>query len=276
MLREGWDVKPVSVIALLRKFSSKVYFQQVIGRGLRRVKPGLHEEKERLLVVDHPMLDHDRFWNEIDAYVKKDVGLQDDLDLDEGLAEPEEVDVSGGAIEIPEPQDEGEEIQLPEPEEIEDAPLGQDWTEYLAAVQYPREQISVTREERTGESERDLTGTGFVTTVAYSDAEKQPTAEFIPPKETIPLDQRQKELCDQLFDLTVEVLFNNGLPMSGRAVIYKVLLGHVSDKFLAGQTIGQCGTESQLLFLQDSLHYVRRVFDRRELLKAILDKPPET
>ena len=71
------------------------------------------------------------------------------------------------------------------------------------------------------------------------------------------------------------MLFNNGLPMSGRAVIYKVLLAHASDKFLAGQTIGQCGTESQLLFLQDSLHYVRRVFDRRELLKAILDKPPD-
>jgi hypothetical protein len=88
--------------------------------------------------------------------------------------------------------------------------------------------------------------------------------------------QRQKDLCDQLFDLTVEVLFNNGLPMSGRAVIYKVLLTHVSDKFLGGQTIGQCETESQLLFLQDSLHYVRRVFDRRELLKAILDSPPES
>ena len=63
--------------------------------------------------------------------------------------------------------------------------------------------------------------------------------------------------------------------MSGRAVIYKVLLGHVSDRFLSGKTIGQCGTESQLLFLQDSLHYVRRVFDRRDFLKAILDKPPE-
>ena len=124
------------------------------------------------------------------------------------------MDAIEDAIEIPEPQEEGEEIELPEPEELEAKPLGQDWTEYLTGVQYPREQIAVTREERTGESERDLTGTGFVTTVAYSDAEKQTATEFIPPKETIPLDQRQKELCDQLFDLTVEVLFNNGLPMS--------------------------------------------------------------
>jgi len=250
-------------------------YDQVIGRGLRRVFPRKEAEKERLIVVDHPKLDHEWLWQMIDAYVRTDVGIQEELDLDEGLEEPEEVHASEDKIEIPEPTDEGEGIELPEPEELEDKPFDQEWTEYLAAVQYPREQIAVTREDRVGESERDLTGTGFVTTVAYSDAEKQPTEEFIPPKESIPLDQRQKELCDQLFDLTVEVLFNNGLPMSGRAVIYKVLLAHVSDKFLGGQTIGQCGTESQLLFLQDSLHYVRRVFDRRELLKAILDKPPD-
>ncbi len=274
MLREGWDVKAVSVITLLRKFSSKVYGQQVIGRGLRRVFPRKEDEKERLIVVDHPKLDHEWLWQMIDAYVKTDVGIQDELDLDEGLEEPEEVDASEDKIDIPEPTDEGDEIVLPEPPGIEDKPLEQDWTEYLTAIQYPRERIAVTREDRTGESERDLTGTGFVTTVAYSDVEKKAAEEFIPPKEAIPIDQRQKELCDQLFDLTVEVLFNNGLPMSGRAVIYKVLLTHVGDKFLGGQTIGQCNSESQLLFLQDSLHYVRRVFDRQELLKAILDKPP--
>lgn len=275
MLREGWDVKAVSVIALLRKFSSKVYGQQVIGRGLRRVFPCKADEKERLIVVDHPKLDHEWLWHMIDAYVKTDVGIQEELDLDEGLETPEEVDVSEDAIEIPEPQDEGNEIELPEPEDIDEKLLGQDWQEYLAGIQYPREQVTVTREERVGESERDLTGTGFVTTVAYSDIEKQSKDEFIPPKGTISIEQRQKELCDQIFDLTVEVSFNNGLPMSGRAMIYKVLLWHVSDKFLGGQTIGQCGTESQLLFLQDSLHYIRRIIDRRELLKAILDKPQE-
>src|SRR6266498_1156285 len=37
MLREGWDVPPVSVILLLRKFSSRVYGQQVVGRGLRKI-----------------------------------------------------------------------------------------------------------------------------------------------------------------------------------------------------------------------------------------------
>src|SRR5258708_4866425 len=38
MLREGWDVPEVGVILLLRKFGSRVYGQQVVGRGLRRVR----------------------------------------------------------------------------------------------------------------------------------------------------------------------------------------------------------------------------------------------
>ena len=37
MLREGWDVPEVTTILLLRKFSSPVYGQQVIGRGLRKI-----------------------------------------------------------------------------------------------------------------------------------------------------------------------------------------------------------------------------------------------
>jgi type III restriction enzyme len=278
MLREGWDVRSVSVVLLLRKFSSKVYGQQVIGRGLRRMFPRNAEEKERLVVVDHPRLEHEWLWQMIDAYVKTDVGLQQELDLDEGQPEQEVPDETPDTIEIPAPTEEvsPEDIELPEPEEMAEIPLGQDWREYLEGIQYPREYVAVTREERTGESERDLTGTGFITTISYSEAERQAQPEFVPPREEVPIEQRRAEICDQIFDLAVEVLFNHGLPMSGRAVIYRVLLDHVSGKFLGGQTVGQCDTESQLLFLQDSLHYVRRTFDRRELLKRILEDPPES
>ena len=206
--------------------------------------------------------------------MKEDVGLQQELDLDEGAPQLEE---DQDQIAIPEPTEDEADLQnveLPEPEWIEEKPLGQDWREYLQAIQYPRERVTVTHEERTGESELDLSGTGFVTTVSYSQAEKQAPGEFIPPREEIPLDQRKTEICDQIFDLAVEVLFNNGLAMSGRAVIYRVILEHVSNKFLGDLTIGQCEKESQLLFLQDSLHYVRKTFDHRELLKQILEDPP--
>jgi type III restriction enzyme len=64
MRREGWDVPEVSVILLLRKFGSKVYGQQVIGRGLRRVrvKDIKADEPQSCAVVDHPKLEHEWLW----------------------------------------------------------------------------------------------------------------------------------------------------------------------------------------------------------------------
>ena len=64
MLREGWDVPEVGVILLLRKFGSRVYGQQVIGRGLRRVRNLgiLDAEQQICAVVDHPKLDHGWLW----------------------------------------------------------------------------------------------------------------------------------------------------------------------------------------------------------------------
>jgi|GEM_PF-293759 len=272
MLREGWDVKPVSVICLLRKFSSPVYGQQVIGRGLRRIKPRDKDVKERLLVVDHPKLDHGWLWKLIDAYVKENVGLQQEIDLDEA-PEPE---LKPDEIVLPEIKegDEGEEVILPEPDEVTCEPLKQDWRTFLSELEYPRENVTVSREERVGESERDLTGTGFVTTIAYSDAERNAPEGFIPPSEGIPLEQRRQELGDQIVELARELLLENGLPPSGISALYRALLWHVSEKFLGGKTIGQCESEFQVLSLQGSLHYVRRNLNRHPLLKAILDNPP--
>ena len=59
MLREGWDVPEVGVILLLRKFGSRVYGQQVIKRGLRRVRvKGVDATEPQICaVVDHPKLE---------------------------------------------------------------------------------------------------------------------------------------------------------------------------------------------------------------------------
>ncbi len=65
MLREGWDVPEVVVILLLRKFSSKLYGQQVIGRGLRRMRKGSVQADDRQIcaAVDHPKLEHQWLWD---------------------------------------------------------------------------------------------------------------------------------------------------------------------------------------------------------------------
>lgn len=56
MLREGWDVRNVKVIAPLRPLSadSKILPEQTLGRGLRRMFPGQFGFGDELLVIEHP------------------------------------------------------------------------------------------------------------------------------------------------------------------------------------------------------------------------------
>lgn len=69
MLREGWDVRNISVICLFRKFSYAmkgnqkytVYGPQIIGRGLRKINFG-KQYIDHLFVADHPAFDHDWLW----------------------------------------------------------------------------------------------------------------------------------------------------------------------------------------------------------------------
>ena len=72
MLREGWDVPAVSVILLLRKFSSRVYGQQVVGRGLR-LNVRDKDIQEICAIVDHAKLKHEWLWDMVGAKVRKDV-----------------------------------------------------------------------------------------------------------------------------------------------------------------------------------------------------------
>lgn len=130
--------------------------------------------------------------------------------------------------------------------------------------------VAITDVQKIGEVERDLAGTGNVREVPYVKIEGLPGASGGAARSA---DEIRAELSDQLFDLTVEVLFNNGLPMSGRAIVYGVLLDHLSEKFLERRTLGQVD-EFRIRVVQDALHRVRPVFDRRELLTAILRDPP--
>src|SRR3989344_897779 len=89
MLREGWDVPQVSVIMLLRKFSSKVYGQQVVGRGLRKAVRG-EDEREILAVVDHPKLEHGWLWKLVQAKIKPSISVDVKFNVDEDLPEKQE------------------------------------------------------------------------------------------------------------------------------------------------------------------------------------------
>ena len=90
MLREGWDVPEVGIILLLRKFGSKVYGQQVIGRGLRRVRNMQIKDDEPQVcsVIDHPKLEHRWLWEIFGSKVRENVGIDDMFDETEDLPEP--------------------------------------------------------------------------------------------------------------------------------------------------------------------------------------------
>ena len=82
MLREGWDVPEVGVILLLRKFGSRVYGQQVIGRGLRRVRAKkVHPDEPQICAaVDHPKLEHQWLWDIFNAKKREGVSIDDSFD----------------------------------------------------------------------------------------------------------------------------------------------------------------------------------------------------
>jgi type III restriction enzyme len=56
MLREGWDVRNVKVIAPLRPLSAeaKILPEQTLGRGLRLMFPGQQLFSDELIVIEHP------------------------------------------------------------------------------------------------------------------------------------------------------------------------------------------------------------------------------
>ena len=162
MLREGWDVPEVGVILLLRKFGSRVYGQQVIGRGLRRVRNGgvMENEPQICAVVDHPKLEHRWLWDIFSSKVRANVGIDDQYDEEEDLPEPPPRQVllkPENVIDVPDPsEDDNGRFVLPKmagpPEPLKN------WREVLEGFAYPVETVTITDQEITSIESTELTG----------------------------------------------------------------------------------------------------------------------
>ena len=234
MLREGWDVPEVGVILLLRKFGSRVYGQQVIGRGLRRVRRAdiAEEEQQICAVVDHPKLEHKWLWDIFGSKIRMDVGLDDLFDETEDLPEPlprQELDKPANLIDVPEPSGdtEGEfDIQV---EALPPVPL-KHWREALEGLAYPSQTVEITGQEITSVDERELTGEGWVmreTHVSYG--------------ETAPVDVGTAAIADaiqeELLDMAERLLEKAGHSSQFKGRVYGILLEHVRTKFLDGASL---------------------------------------
>jgi type III restriction enzyme len=234
MLREGWDVPPVSVILLLRKFSSRVYGQQVVGRGLR-LNVRDQDIQEICAIVDHEKLEHQWLWDIVGAKVRKDV---DQLSLfgDEDLPpkrKPQFVVNPDLLIQIPQPEpdtaDFDEELGKITVEEG-DYP---GWRALLAQFDYGVE-IEITDVTIESVMAQTLEKGGFVEIhepppiyPVSLPVDKEPTAA-----------EMVERLKHNVRDIATNLLVEEGIGSHELGYLYNVLMDHVRTKLLRGQSAG--------------------------------------
>jgi hypothetical protein len=239
MLREGWDVPEVSVILLLRKFGSKVYGQQVIGRGLRRVRvKGVEPtEPQVCAVVDHPKLEHQWLWDIFNAKRRENVLIDDLFDETEDLPPPppkQELEKPGLVIDVPplDPTvladgefDVGDVPPPPKPVE--------NWKEALDGIEYDPTVVEITKVGIAGVVGRELGGKGWKTIHSAPDASGPSDAVAQVSDEAV-RDAVKRGLLEMAETLTVDA----GYATTFKDRVYSALLHHVRDKFLNGSSLG--------------------------------------
>lgn len=239
MLREGWDVPEVGVILLLRKFGSKVYGQQVVGRGLRRVRvKGVDPTEPQICaVVDHPKLEHQWLWDIFNAKKRTGVLIDQEFDETEDLPPPlpkQEFEKPDLVIDVP-PVD---------PSVIDDGefdvgdiapppnPLA-NWEEALDAIKYDPTMVEITKVGIAGVVGQELGGHGWKTIHSAPD-ESGPSGAIAQVSDEAVREAVKAGLLDMAELLTVEA----GYAATFKDQVYSALLHHVRAKFLNGASLG--------------------------------------
>ncbi len=239
MLREGWDVPEVSVILLLRKFGSKVYGQQVVGRGLRRVRVnGVGPTEPQICaVVDHPKLEHQWLWDIFNAKKRMGVLIDDQFDETEDLPPPppkQELEKPDLVVDLPpiDPSmiDDGEfdvgDI-APPPKPLEN------WKEALDRIEYDPTVVEITKVGIAGVVGQELGGQGWKTIHSAPD-ESGPSGVVTQISDEAVREAVKSGLLDMAELLTVEA----GYAATFKDQVYSALLHHVRAKFLNDSSLG--------------------------------------
>ena len=239
MLREGWDVPEVGVILLLRKFSSQVYGQQVIGRGLRRVRTkGVSPEEPQICaVVDHPKLEHYWLWDIFNCRVRPNVTTEQMFDEAEDLPPPpprQEIARPEFVVDVPKEieglVDEGEF----EVEETAVAEPLENWEEVLASIEYSGETVEITDQQITGVTGKELVPKGWKTIHSAPD---------LPPNDSgtqveVTDDRTREAIKDRVLEIAEELCVNAGYAAGFRGDVYSALMRHIREKFLENMSLG--------------------------------------
>ena len=235
MLREGWDVPEVGVVLLLRKFGSQVYGQQVIGRGLRRVRNRNVQEDEPQIcaIVDHPKLEHKWLWDIFESKIRTDVGINDLFNEEEDLPtrRPRQVlENPENIIDIPEPEEEDSGVFVIDPV-VQPAEPMREWQKYLALLEYPAQTVAITGQDITGVERRELDGQGWRT------MESAPGG-IAAGEVILPRPELEEAIKSGLLDMAERLLNGAGHSLLFKGPIYAILLKHIRAKFLGGTSLG--------------------------------------
>ncbi len=242
MLREGWDVPEVGVILLLRKFSSKVYGQQVVGRGLRRVRrPNVAADEPQICaIVDHPKLEHEWLWKLVNAKKRENVAIDKTFDDTEDLPPPppkQIIDKPDKVIGVP---DEDPTVAPvgefgKESEDVSEPPKPlENWKEALESIEYDFTTVEITRVDLKGVVGRELGGPGWLT---VNSAPELPVAEKVDNNKT-DVENLRDAIRQKLLEISQDLTIAAGLARMLRDRVYVALLHHVRSKFLKGASLG--------------------------------------
>ena len=231
----------MAVVLLLRKFGSRVYGPQVVGRGLRRVRRSASgdaidpDEPQICAIVDHPKLEHGWLWEQLNAVVRSGVGLDETHDEQDDLPPPpprQELVRPDLVIEVPEPEDDG--APGLDPVTAADSPApARDWRERLDALDYEAETVEITDVTLSGVTGRELGRGGWTRHGGAPDGTALPP----PPPGEQGEDALRDHLRESLYAIAELAAVEAGYPALMRRHVYSPLLAHVSARWLGGEAI---------------------------------------
>src|SRR3989344_2973805 len=255
MLREGWDVPPVSVILLLRKFCSPVYGQQVIGRGLRKIREG--DARQILAVVDHPKLQHDWLWRKVGASGVRKVDTEDVLGDEDIPATPkiQKLVRPENLIDIPAPEYETKIDFDAILKKVPKKEISKNWKQILDSVKYQKDKWTISKTKI--EQMRKL----------YVDKERRMeilSGEDIDVKEGEDIKKLSRaELEDlfkeQLVEMASNLLLEYGFGGLKKGLLYNIILDHIKLKLFNGKNLSEAKKE-EIEIVLENLEEIRKNF----------------
>ena len=279
MLREGWDVRNISVILLFRKFCFKeldgqifsVYGPQVIGRGLRRMSKN-PEEWESLFIVDHPILKHSWLWDYLKATRYPDELDPANVIIDEQkIPQEKEVEkMDEGQVKLDEAAEKLEIKNLPptpEPPKVIE-PI-YEWQKFLDEYKYDFNRMNIEQDIEKIKSLNIETEHVTMGKADIPEVEVQKIAKATRTEDWA-IDELKRQLVKQVHSIAKYALLEyDRNPDERQVVLVKIIRGHIKKRLLNGSDIEDSTDEVLLRRLWAIIDQIRDVFMKPELIEGI-------